>query len=258
MVSVVLWTAEQYNGLTLKKRLIITIDGPAGSGKSTVAAQLARRLGVTYLDTGAMYRALTWAALDRNICLDDAAALKKLAQESRIEPVGLSGSVGTAGSAGSADSDNPSRISLDGRDVTKEIRSPEVTDNSHKIADQPEIRSILVDQQRRIGQAAGSLVTEGRDQGTVVFPDADFKFYLDASESCRAQRRVEQLKTNDTEVGFDEILSTQQQRDQRDSARAVGPLKIPPGGHVIDTTEMNIDQVVETLYDFIMAEEREG
>lgn len=255
MVSVVLWTAEQYNGLTLKNRLIITIDGPAGSGKSTVAAQLARRLGVTYLNTGAMYRALTWAALDRNICLDDAAALKKLAQESRIEPLGLSGSVG---SAEPGVSDSPSRISLDGRDVTKEIRSPEVTDNSHKIADQPEIRSILVEQQQRIGRAVGSLVTEGRDQGTVVFPDADFKFYLNASERCRAQRRVEQLKTNDTEVGFDEILSTQQQRDQRDSARAVGPLKIPPGGHVIDTTEMNIKEVVETLYDFIMAKEKEG
>ncbi len=193
-----------------------------------------------------MYRALTWAALERKICLDDASALKRLAQESCIEP------------AGPAGGDSPSRIRFDGRDITSEIRSPEVTDHSHKIADQPEIRAILVEQQQRIGRTVGSLVTEGRDQGTVVFPDADFKFYLDASEKCRAQRRVEQLKTNGTEVGFDEILSTQQQRDKRDSARAVGPLKIPPDGHVIETTEMDIEQVVETLYNFVIVEEREG
>jgi cytidylate kinase len=213
--------------------MIITIDGPAGSGKSTVAAALAKRLSIAYLDTGAMYRAGTLAALQKNVSLDDPKMLEKVLRNSRIEL---------------AKNDAPNRVWLNGRDVTEEIRSPEITENAHKIAAQARLRKLLVEQQRRIAEQAGSLVTEGRDQGTVAFPDARIKFYLDAKPDCRARRRWEQMKQSGSDISYQEVLANQQQRDQRDRTRQNSPLQIPENAIVIDTTDITIEQVVETLY----------
>ncbi len=216
--------------------MIITIDGPAGSGKSTVAAALAKRLGIAYLDTGAMYRAVTLAAMEKQVSLDDPERLETVLRESRIEV---------------ATRDAPDRVWLNGRDVTEEIRTPEVTENAHKIAGQARLRKLLVVQQRQIAEEAGTLVAEGRDQGTVVFPEARFKFYLDADPACRARRRWEQIQSSGGDISCQEVLDHQQQRDQRDRTRSHSPLQVPENAIVIDTTDMTIEQVVETLYRYV-------
>jgi CMP/dCMP kinase len=212
--------------------MIITIDGPAGSGKSTVAAKLAEKVGIGYLDTGAMYRAVTWGAIAAGIDLDNAGALGDYAAQCRIEMHG---------------SGDKFQIRLDGRDITAEIRTPELTNQSHKAANNPRVRAVLVKQQRRIAVELGSAVTEGRDQGTVAFPEATVKFYLNASAPCRAGRRWEQLRSKGIEADYERILSDQQQRDARDAGREVGPLKAASDAIVIDTTEMNIEKVVERM-----------
>jgi len=217
----------------LENPIIITIDGPAGAGKSTIAVRLAQRLSIAYLDTGAMYRAVTLAAIRKNVSLDDPAALEKLARELSIE---------------FTRSDNRDCILIDRVDVTDAIRQPEVTTQAHKIASVTAVREVLVQQQRRIAQEHRHLVTEGRDQGSVVFTQAQFKFYLDASCQCRARRRYEQLQLQGIEANYEKILADQRQRDQRDTSRRLGPLKIPDDAIVIDTTEMDIEQVVDTLY----------
>lgn len=217
--------------------MIVTIDGPAGSGKSTVAACLADRLQIGYLDTGAMYRAVTLAALKKNVELTQPEKLAKLAKDCRIE---------------FHTKDLGTEVRLDGQDVTDEIRLPEVSDNAHYIAGAPQVREVLVEQQQRIAREMGALVTEGRDQGTVVFPYAAFKFYLDASPECRAQRRVQQLQQKGVAARYDEILAAQNERDQRDSSRSVGPLKPAPDAIRVDTTNLTIDEVIENLYKHIV------
>jgi cytidylate kinase len=219
--------------------MIITIDGPAGSGKSTVAAALAKRLGIAYLDTGAMYRAVTLAALQKQVCLDDPEMLETVLRDSRIEL---------------AKRDALDRVWLNGRDVTEDIRSPEITENVYKIAGRPQLRKLLVVQQRHIAEQAGSLVAEGRDQGTVVFPDARIKFFLDADPACRARRRWEQIRSTGSDISCREVLANQQQRDQRDRTRQNSPLQVPEDAIVIDTTDMSIEQVVETLYRYVNEE----
>lgn len=223
--------AQHYNArMNPKKTLIITIDGPAGTGKSSVAAGIARRLGIAHLDTGAMYRAVTWYALKQQADLTDPAGLGKLAAQCHI------------GICGSGDT-----VTVNGHDVTAAIRNQDVTAAVHALAGDPAVRAVLVDQQRRIATELGQLVTEGRDQGSEVFPDATVKFYLDATAPCRATRRYDQLKRKGQPADYDQILAGQQLRDQRDQQRKHGPLTVPDDAIIIDTSQMSLEGVIDTL-----------
>ncbi len=214
------------------RSLIVTIDGPAGTGKSTVAHHLAERLGVEFLDTGAMYRA---AAL--------------LTIETGIDPI--NGAV-LARALDAADlhfdwSTNPPRVMLGGRDVANRIRDLDVNRIVSIVARQAAVRAVLVAQQRRIAERHPRLVTEGRDQGSVVFPDAPVRFYLDARPEVRAARRAEQLAAAGKVIGQDEILREILSRDEIDSTRADAPLVRPQGAIVIDTSTLSLDEVVDRL-----------
>ena len=207
--------------------MIIAIDGPAGAGKSTVTRKLAERLGFSFLDTGAMYRAVTWAAIDRQVELADPAALFELASQLDITLDG-------------------EHVFVEGRDVSAEIRDPQVTRNIFHVADHPRIRDILVQLQRKIA-ATGNFVCEGRDQGTVAFPDAFCKIYLNASPRFRATRRVAQMEAAGQYVDFDEVMASQQLRDQRDLNREVGRLMRADDAVEVNTDHQTIGEVVDTL-----------
>lgn len=210
---------------------VVAIDGPSGSGKSTVAAMLAKALGYMHLDTGAMYRAVALAAAQDSIPYDDADHLDEMCQRLRIEM--RQGQKGLL-------------VYLNGQDVSEEIRSPGMSLGSSAVSSVPQVRNHMVRLQREIGRAGG-IVAEGRDMGTVVFPDTRAKFYLDASPDERARRRWLQLK----EVGIDEnpdkVRREMVQRDHMDSSREHSPLKKADDAIHIDTTGMTIDQVVEKL-----------
>lgn len=212
--------------------MIVTIDGPAGSGKSTAARELARALGIAFLDTGATYRAVTLKALREGVDPNDTDALVAVAKAARIEVI---------------PTEHGTAVTLDGRDVTAEIRSVEVTENAHYVADSPPVREVLVALQRRLGSALGSFVTEGRDQGSVVFPEADIKFYLDASPTVRAERRARELHAAGQQVAVEEVERSILQRDRRDSNRSVAPLTKPPGAIQIDTSHMDIPAMTAAL-----------
>jgi cytidylate kinase len=212
--------------------MVITLDGPAGSGKSTVAQQVAERLGYDFLDTGAMYRAIGLAALRREADLDNPRELEFVAQHAHIEFDW---------------SRRPPGVILNGEPVGHLLRAGEPTRAASKVAKVPAIRRLLVEQQRRIGREHPNIVTEGRDQGSVVFPDARFKFYLDAEPSVRARRRAEQLRKRGEIVDFDEIHRQILERDERDRTRSDGPLVVPEGAVRIDTTSMTLDAVVELI-----------
>lgn len=212
--------------------MIITIDGPAGTGKSTVAREVAARLGFDFLDTGAMYRAVGLEAVRRGADLKDARELCYIARHCRI---------------GFDWSKRPPAVLLNDESVGHLLRGSEVTSASSYVAAVPAVREQLVSQQQRIGLEHGNLVTEGRDQGTVVFPSAELKVYLDATPVERARRRVAQLRARGEMAHQDEVLREIQERDQRDSTRAVGPLTIPPGAQVIDTTSLTEEQVIERI-----------
>ncbi len=199
---------------------VIAIDGPAGAGKSTIGKALARRLGLEYLDTGAMYRAVTAAALRRSIPLDDIEAVGRLA-------VGLDLEVGAAG------------VFADGIDVTTEIRGAEVTGAVSRVAANSAVRAELRARQRAWAEARGGGVIEGRDIGTVVFPDAQLKLYLTASPRVRAERRVAEAGGD-----VDEIEASIAARDQYDSTRADSPLREADGSVLVDTTGLGIDAVL--------------
>jgi cytidylate kinase len=216
--------------------MIVTIDGPAGSGKSTAARELAKVLGIARLDTGAMYRAVALAALRAGVCLEDERALAALA--GKID-LGLNfvGDVQV--------------VLLNGEDVSREIRSAEVSANTHFVAGSPAVRAVLVQMQRRIGRelaaARGGIVAEGRDQGTVVFPDADVKFFVDASPEVRARRRCAEMRADGQDVTYEDVLAAIVTRDGHDSTRAVAPLMRPPGAVVIDTSDRTIAQTTAEL-----------
>jgi CMP/dCMP kinase len=207
--------------------MIVTIDGPAGAGKSTVSRLLAAELGFRFLDTGSMYRAITWAALDRQVPLDDHSALAALAAAVTIVVTDQG-------------------LTVDGADVTRAIREPTVTRNIGPVADNPEVRRVMVELQRRIA-SDGDYVCEGRDQGTVAFPNAECKIYLTASPEHRAQRRVGDLAERGLSGDYETILEEQMARDFRDQNRAVGRLQQAPDAIVVDTDNLSVDEVVQKL-----------
>jgi cytidylate kinase len=210
---------------------VVAIDGPVGAGKSTVARALARRLGYRYVDTGAMYRSVAWAATRRGVPLADESAVSALARTLEIEFV-------PAG--------DRQRVLVDGADVTEDIRRPEMSDASSVVSAYPAVRDAMVALQRRMG-ASGDVVMEGRDIGTVVFPDAQTKVYLDASLDERAGRRFRELQGQGQRVRYDDVRRSLEERDRRDSTRAHSPLRVALGAIVVDSTGMVVPDVVEEI-----------
>jgi CMP/dCMP kinase len=224
--------------------VIVAIDGPAGSGKSTVAKAVARRLGFAYLDTGAMYRAVTWLALHLGIELDDETGVAELA---RAHPVAFERSPGEPFAT---------RVEIAGYDVTKAIRTPEVDAAVSIVAKEPEVRAAMVEQQRRAAAAASDCVVEGRDIGTVVFPDASVKVFLTASAEERAKRRHEQhVVAGHGDETEESVLAQLERRDRIDSTREASPLKPAPDAVVLDTTGMDVEQVVDRIVELVRERE---
>ncbi|MEM7624767.1 MAG: (d)CMP kinase [Planctomycetota bacterium] len=213
------------------RRLIVTLDGPAGSGKSTVARRLAKRLGLDFLDTGAMYRGITAKAVDRGIdVVEEDYAVVELARNAKIHF--------------DWDNDPPSLI-INEIDVTPRLRDSDVVSRVSDVAAMSAVRDVLVKAQRRIGEAHPGLVTEGRDQGSVVFPDAAVKFYLDASPQVRAERRANQLRELGKHVDLESIRESIVLRDRKDSSRKTAPLVCPEDAERIDTSGMSLDDVLD-------------
>ena len=215
------------------KNLVITIDGPAGSGKSTTAKLVAKRLGLLYLDTGAMYRAIALKALMKGIDLEDERSLENLANDTQIDVI--------------PDPDG-CRVIMDGEDVSERIRTHEVSQASSKVSAVRGVRRRLIEIQRRIG-AAGGIVAEGRDIGSVVFPDADIKIYLDADIETRTLRRMKDMERSGEQIPFEKVKEDIQRRDKQDSSRQLSPLIVPEGAKIIDTSNLSIEEQVEKVLD---------
>ncbi len=213
------------------KFFIIAIDGPAGSGKSTTARKVAQRLGFFFLDSGAMYRAVTWLALENKVALNDSSALAVLAEKAVID---------------FRQQDGKQLIFVNGQDITRQIRLPDVTNAIAPIAANPVVRKILVEKQRVFGKL-GNLVAEGRDIGTVVFPNADLKIYLNAPAKVRARRRVTELAEQGVEADFAAIYSALLLRDANDSNREHSPLRRAKGAVELDTGDLTIDEQVDRV-----------
>ena len=210
-----------------QRRVVVAIDGPAGAGKSTIARRLAERLGFTYIDTGAMYRAVALWALRQNVDPTDMHRMEQLALAAEIEL-------------------QPGRIRLNGEDVTEAIRSPEVSSGASKIAVIAGVRRRMVDKQRSIGERA-SVVMEGRDIGTVVFPDADVKIFLDAQPPERVRRRLLEVRAKGEQVAESTLALEMEERDRRDSTRRDAPLSQAPDAIYLDSTALSIDEVEEAV-----------
>ncbi len=220
--------------------MIVAIDGPAGSGKSTVSRLLSARLGAVYLDSGAMYRTLALACMEEKVDTENEDAVLALFKSIDIDQKIVEGG---------------QVVLLNGRDVSEAIRTLEITAAVPPIAAMPRIREQMRVCQRAFGEKAGDgmLVAEGRDMTTIVFADADVKFYLDASPMVRAQRRHNELKQKGVEVGIEELAREIERRDNSDIRREVGALKIAEDSVVIDTTGLGIDQVVDRLYEEVQS-----
>lgn len=219
--------------------LIVTLDGPAGAGKSSVARRLAEKLNADFLDTGAMYRAIAAAALDRG-----------------IDPGEQPDAIGKLAKTISFRFDfscSPPAVLVNGKELTARLRDQDVTNSVSAVAALGAVRQVLVQAQQEIGRTRSRIVTEGRDQGSVVFPDAQAKFYLDASADVRAQRRVSQLQRAGKPAHLQEIKQSIIERDQRDTNRAIGPLVRPKNSKYLDTSHMSLDEVVHWLVENINA-----
>ena len=220
---------------------IVAIDGPVGAGKSTVARVVAQRLRLRYVDTGAMYRSVAWAALQRRISLSDEQSVTALAKSLRIDfvtdPIGQ-------------------HVLVDGVDVTEAIRTPQVSDGASIVSVYPGVREAMVTIQRRLG-VEGGVVMEGRDIGTVVFPDAEIKVFLDASLDERARRRFEELKARGAGVDLESVRKAEEERDRRDRTRNHSPLRAAPDAVVIDSTGVPADEVVARIVQLVQRRMRE-
>jgi CMP/dCMP kinase len=210
-----------------RKRVVVAIDGPAGAGKSTIAKLLAARLGFTYIDTGAMYRAVALWGIRQNVEAADMHRMEQLAIAAEIELA-------------------PGRISLNGEDVTEAIRTPEVSSGASKVAVIPGVRRAMVAKQREMGERA-SVVMEGRDIGTVVFPHAQVKIFLDANPEERVRRRLEEGRARGETLSAAQLAAQMKERDQRDSTRADAPLSQAPDAVYLDSTTLSIEEVVEAI-----------
>lgn len=218
-----------------ERLLMIALDGPSASGKSVVGSLLAQRLGYCFVDTGVMYRAVTWLALQRGISLADEEALTRLMEETSIRVVPLPGQNNHLGA-----------ISIDNIDITAVLRLPEVDRNVSLVSRVKSVRRAMVRQQRRIA-ADGGVVMAGRDIGTVVLPNADLKVFLEASPEKRAERRYREIASRGEALTYDEVLADLKRRDRLDSERDLSPLRPAPDAKTINTDEMTVEQVVDTV-----------
>jgi len=225
---------------TQAKRLTIAIDGPSGAGKSTIGKALAKRLGYLYIDTGAMYRAVALKAKEKALVLGDESKLSALVSSLHITFVGKG---------------KETSVLCNGKDVTKAIRSPEISRLASDISTKKVVREALVQKQREMGMGGG-VVLEGRDIGTVVFPDAEIKFYLDADTEERGRRRFRELVEKGMKVDFNDTLEEVKKRDHHDMSRAISPLRRAEDAFFIDSTGRTVEEIVEEMFQRVMARQR--
>ncbi len=211
--------------------MIIAIDGPAASGKSTAAIGVAKRLGITYLDTGAMYRAVTFGLIENDIGFNDTSSIENYLEKIEIK---------------FSESPNGVLLSLNGFDITKEIRSAIVTTNVSEVSALKSVRKAMVSIQRKMAEI-DDCILEGRDIGTVVFPNANYKFFLIANKKARAERRLEDLKAIGEQSSFEKVMKDLMNRDYKDSTREHSPLKKSDNAIIIDTSELGINEVIDKI-----------
>lgn len=228
-----------------RPRPIVAIDGPAGAGKTTAARGVARALGYVLVDTGALYRAVAWAARQQGLDVRDVSAVEALAED--LVRQGRLKLETTAGEV--------PRVMLDGRELGHEIRTPEISMAASVVSAYSGVRRALLDLQRRFG-AQGGVVLEGRDIGTVVFPDAEVKVFLTASEHERAQRRYAELRARGEQVSLDQILADVRARDRQDSERSLAPLRPAPDAVLLDSSQLTPDEVVARIVELVKSKEQ--